>query len=151
MSYWAVVHTQSRREYAVDSRLIRAGFQTYLPRIKNQTHIEPLFPGYLFVHISHGWYNVRWTQGVIGFLTTCDQHSLKTLMTNIRKSEHNGLIPAQPKFKPGQNVIVARGPFLGQIGTCAGMKGEDRVRVLLKFLGQTVHLELPTTSLHLAG
>jgi transcriptional antiterminator RfaH len=148
MSYWAVVQTQSRREDAVVARLGRIGYETYLPKIKIRSQVGVLFPGYLFVRIFTQWYQVRWTEGVIGLLMTSDQSKLEKIMTGIHKSERNGFIPANPpSFKHGQKVRIINGSFAGQIATCAGMRGPERVCVLLNLLGQTVKVDLPDRDL----
>jgi transcriptional antiterminator RfaH len=145
MSYWAVVHTQSRHEDMVCVQLARAEFEIYLPRIKLENRISPLFPGYLFVHIVDRWYPVRWTRGVIGLLPIPAQLQEKT-MTDIRKREgRDGFVklpsPAN-RLRKGQQVRITRGSFEGQIALCEGMSGRDRVRVLLNMLGQSVRVEL---------
>lgn len=148
MSYWAIVQTQSRKEDAVVGRLVRVGYETYLPKIKTRSQIEVLFPGYLFVRIENQWYPVRWTEGVIGLLMTADQSKLEKIMTGIHKSERNGFIPAHPpQLKHGQRVRIIKGSFAGQIATCAGMRGPDRVCVLLNLLGQTVKVDIPDRDL----
>jgi transcription antitermination factor NusG len=145
MSYWAIVHTQSRHEDMVCVQLKRAEFEIYLPRIKLDSRIEPtpLFPGYLFVRIVDRWYPVRWTRGVIGLLPIPTQLQEKT-MNEIRNREgRDGLVklPAN-QLRKGQQVRITRGNFEGQIALCEGMSGKDRVRVLLNMLGQKVPVEL---------
>jgi len=144
MSYWAVVHTQSRHEDMVCVQLTREKFEIYLPRIKLESRIAPLFPGCLFVRIVDRWYPVRWTRGVIGLLPIPAQVQEKT-MTEIRKREgRDGFVklPSPPRLKKGQQVRIIRGNFEGQVALCEGMSGKDRVRVLLNMLGQKVPVEL---------
>jgi transcriptional antiterminator RfaH len=150
MSYWAVVHTQNRHEDMVCVQLVRAEFEIYLPRIKLESRIAPLFPGYLFVRIVDRWYPVRWTRGVIGLLPIPAQLQEKT-MNEIRKREgRDGFVklpsPAN-RLRNGQQVRITRGNFEGQIALCEGMSGKDRVRVLLNMLGQKVPVELPSRDL----
>lgn len=143
MSYWSVVQTQTRREEAVEGRLIRIGFETYLPKIKIRTEIAPYLPGYLFVRIIDRFYPVRWTEGVIRMLPTCDQPTLEKYLAETRKKERKGFIPATlPRLKPGQKVRVIRGSFAGQIAECEGLSARDRVWILLDLLGQKASVEL---------
>jgi len=68
------------------------------------------------------------------------------IVDQIRGREKNGLImlpKADDGFQKGQKVQVSNGNFAGHIGVYDGMRGEDRERVLLELLGQSVPVELP--------
>ena len=144
MTYWAVVQCQSRREDAVATRLHRIGYQTYLPKLKSKTRIDALFPGYLFVQIENVFYPARWTQGVIGLRMTCDQRGLETIMDATRKLERGGYIPvSKTQFRRGQKLRVTNGALAGQIGSCVGLRGEERTLVLLELFGRLTQVELP--------
>ena len=70
---WWVVQTESQREHIVRVLLMRARYETYIPRIKHRSRISPLFPGYLFVRTTDRWYPVRWTDHVVRVLMSGDQ------------------------------------------------------------------------------
>ena len=150
MSYWAVAQVESQREHAVRLLLMRAGFMTYLPRIKHRGRIQPLFPGYLFIRLIDRWYPVIWTVGVVRLLMSGDQPAKlpEDVVTQIRKREHGGFVklPIQ-RLRKGQKVRIVRGSFEGQIALYEGMSGKDRERVLLNLLGQSVPVELPSRDL----
>jgi transcriptional antiterminator RfaH len=150
MSYWAVAQTETQREHTVRLLLMRAGFMTYLPRIKHRGRIQPLFPGYLFIRLADRWYSVMWTAGVVRLLMSGDQPAKlpEDVVTQIRKREHGGFVklPIQ-RLKKGQKVRIVRGSFEGQIALYEGMSGKDRERVLLNLLGQKVPVELPSRDL----
>jgi len=148
MSYWAIVQCQSRREDVVDARLVRAGYETYFPKIKILAQAAPYLPGYGFVRIVLGTYDVRWTEGVIAVLKTSNQSALENYMAETHKKERKGYIPATlPRLQRGQKVRITRGSFLGHSAVVDGLSGRERVWVLLDIVGGKVPVELPSRDL----
>jgi transcriptional antiterminator RfaH len=149
MSYWAVVQVESQCEHVVRLLLMRARYQTYMPRIRHRRRVAPLFPGYLFVRIVDRWYPVVWTVGVVRLLMSGDQPAVlsEKIMHEIRKREDRDgyvkLPSPKNRLHNGQHVRVTRGSFEGQIALCQRMSSKDRVWVLLNLLGQKVPVELP--------
>jgi transcriptional antiterminator RfaH len=157
MSYWAVVQVESQYEHTVRLLLMRARYETYMPRIRANKRIALLFPGYLFVRIVERWYPVASTVGVVRLLMSGDRPARlsEKIVEGIRKRQVGGFVklPSPPKLKKGQQVRVIRGSFEGQIAVYEGMTSKDRERVLLDLLGQKVPVELPGKDLeplHLA-
>ena len=146
---WAVVQCESQREHAVRLLLMRRRYETYFPRIRDRSRIQPLFPGYLFVHLTgQQFYSVMWTPHVIRLLMAGDQPAQlpEDVVDRLRKRERDGFVKlplVSRALKRGQKVRIIRGSFEGQIGIYEGMSGVDRVRMLLELLGQTVPVELP--------
>jgi transcription antitermination factor NusG len=153
MSYWAVVQVESQCEHVVRLLLMRARYETYMPRIlRARNRIAPLFPGYLFVRIVDRWYPVIWTIGVVRLLMSGDQPARlpEKAMTEIRKREIGGFVKLPSptnRLRKGQHVRITRGSFEGQTALCQGMSGKERVWVLLNLLGQKVPVELPSRDL----
>jgi transcriptional antiterminator RfaH len=148
MSYWTVVQVESQCEHVVRLLLMRARYQTYMPRIRDRRRVAPLFPGYVFVRIVDRWYPVVWTVGVVRLLMSGDQPAClsEKIMHEIRKREDRDGYVKLPSptngLRKGQHVRITRGSFEGQIALCEGMSGKDRVWVLLNMLGQKVPVEL---------
>jgi transcription antitermination factor NusG len=150
--YWAVVQVESQCEHVVRLLLMRARYETYMPRIlRARSRIAPLFPGYLFVRIVDRWYPVIWTVGVVRLLMSGDQPARlpEKAMTEIRKREIGGFVklPSPPRLRKDQPVRIIRGSFEGQIAIHQGMSGKERALVLLNLLGQKVPVELPSRDL----
>jgi transcription antitermination factor NusG len=152
MAFWATLETESQRESIVRLLIMRTGRETYLPRIKHHARVTPLFPRYLFVKIvDDRWWEVRWTPHVLRILTFGEYPQadvrLEAAIAMIKKQERDGLVklPAAVALRRGAPVRIKSGSFAGHIGIHDGMSGKDRQRVLLKMLGQTVPVELPTT------
>lgn len=149
MTFWAVVQTETQREHSVRLLLMRARFETYLPRIKHRGRIAPLFPGYMFVHIADRWYPVMGTAGVVRMLMCGDQPAKlpEKILTEIRKREIGGFVKLPlpvNRLREGSLVRITRGSFEGQTAMCEGMASKDRIWVLLNLLGQKVPVELPS-------
>jgi len=152
MSFWAVVQTEPQRERLVRLFLMRACFETYMPRIRDRTRIHLLFPSYVFVHVVERWHSIRWTPGVLQLLMNADRPaelSDDVIMT-LKSRERGGFVrlPRAPAaFKPGERLRIVRGSFEGQFAIYQGMSGKDRERVLLDLLGQLVPVNLPAANL----
>jgi transcription antitermination factor NusG len=77
MAYWCCGQTEPQREAAATHFLQLGGFEVYCPRLrlvrprrgrKVVSH-PPLFPSYLFIMITAGWWNARWCPGIVRLLT----------------------------------------------------------------------------------
>ena len=147
---WWVVQTEAQREHIVRVLLMRAKYETYIPRIKHRSRIAPLFPSYLFVRSADRWYPVRWTDHVVRLLmpaisrpTTRGNHGRAS--ANAR-SVVSSNCPTPTRLRKGQHVRVIRGCFEGQLAVHQGMGSRERVWVLLNLMGQQVPVELPSGS-----
>jgi len=151
MAYWAVAMTKSASEHIAQYNLTRQNFETYLPKylsgVGKEIKVKVLFPRYIFIRIDLQWHKINGTRGV----TRIIMNDLKPaqipdkVIQNLKACEDvKGLItlPEQPKFVPGQPVRVVKGPFLDYIAVYDGMRPNERVRALIKMLGQTVPIEL---------
>lgn len=127
--------------------LMKARFETYAPRIKVRGRSAFLFPAYIFVQIIEQFYPVMWTPHVVRVLMSGDQPARLpvTILDDIRKQERGGFvrIPSRDKMlKKGDNVRISNGSFAGHLAIFDGLRGSDRVAVLLELLGRQVTVEL---------
>jgi transcription antitermination factor NusG len=144
------VQTEVQRERTAVEHLTRAGFVTYLPRIKiKKSGIErtpPLFPAYVFVQIERHWHDARWSPGVVRLLMDGDQPAKlqDRVMEEIRSREVGGYVKLKPtpKARKGQRVRINGGRFDGHIGLYEGQTAHERQRVLLEILGAWCPVEL---------
>jgi transcriptional antiterminator NusG len=160
--YW-VAQIDIRREALAVHCLQLAEYQVYAPRVRdggNGRHrVAPLFPSYLFVAASpHGWWRARWAPGVVRLVLGGDApaHVSDAVVAELKSRERNGLIelptspwlkPAGPRFKSGDTVRINTGPLSGFTGLVAGMRGRDRVAVLLTMLGGLQPVELAAAAI----
>jgi transcription elongation factor/antiterminator RfaH len=148
MMFWSVVQTETQRENVAAHFLQQGGFETYLPKIKAQQRIVPLFPAYLFVRVIDHWYDINNTIGVVQLLHAGDQPAkLKDkIVDSIKSRERGGIVklPDPNRLRPGQQVRIKRGSFEGHCGIYQGMSGKQRERVLLELLGRSVPVDVAT-------
>ena len=145
--YWVVARTKAQRERWAAENVARQGGTYYLPRLKPgklAAHKPPpcLFPSYLFVQTNDGqWRYLLGTYGVSGLVMTGNTPALlpDSEIDRIRRREDNeGLIrlPSAPnKFQPGAAVRVTDGAFSGFRGIYHEDGAQDRVAILLDYLG----------------
>src|SRR5215471_14457930 len=73
--YWCCAQVEPRRERLASHCLGLAGYKIYQPLLCEQRRSRhgsrkiivtpPLFPGYLFVWVVRGWWDARWSPGVV--------------------------------------------------------------------------------------
>jgi transcription antitermination factor NusG len=152
MLFWCCCRFESRRERLAEAFLRQGGFEVYVPRImerrvrngRKSTVTVPLFLSYGFVEIRNGWHAARWSIGVAALIMSGDHPSdASRAVAEIRQRECNGLI-VLPERGPqvGDPVRVSRGVFAGQSGLYAGMRGSERVLVLLQLFGSEQRVTL---------
>jgi len=108
-----------------------------------------LFPGYVFVAIELQWHAARWSPGVAAIIMdgTRPARVPDNVIDGIRDRERGGFVvlPPPPKpaqdhlpFNPGDPVRIrsSAGAMAGLLGICQGMRGTERVEVLLALLGR---------------
>jgi len=149
--HWAVAVVQTSREDYVQTLLKRDGFETYLPKIRTAPKkTASLFPGYLMVRVVLRWYPIRWTPGVLKVLMNGDKPAKlpDSVVDEIKGREVRGYVklPKPPTLERGQAVIVTKGTFAGRSAIYEGQSSQQRERVLLDLLGQSVSVEMPVGS-----
>ena len=141
MGYWCCGQTEPHREAAATHFLGLAGYEVYCPRLrlvrprrgrKVVSH-PPLFPSYLFIAITAGWWNARWCPGIVKLLTAGDAPMPvpDSLIFEIKSRERGGLVelPRREKFKAGDRVRILHGPFTGHLAIFADMRPRQRVEL----------------------
>jgi transcriptional antiterminator RfaH len=164
MTYWCCAQLDQRRERLALSCLDLAGFSTYVPRIRGPRRtIAALFPSYAFILIEMQWHAARWTPGVWKLIMAGDEPARvpDRIVDELRSREgRDGLIRLLPKpaprlnggaqFQPGDQVRVINGPLTGLSALVQGMRGRQRVEVLLTMLGSLQRAELATADVRRA-
>ena len=127
MSYWACAQLETNRERLALHCLGLAGFETYLPRIREQRISRgrkiivtpPLFVGYCFNAIELQWHAARWSPGVVRPVLdgAAPARVPDVVIEEIRSRERGGLVelPKVPRLRPGDQVQILHGPFAGQL------------------------------------
>jgi transcriptional antiterminator RfaH len=162
MAYWACARLEPQRESVAQRFLELAGYQVYIPRIREQRLrrsrrvevIAPLFPAYGFIVVEGQWHSARWSIGVIGIIMDNDRPAKvpDRMIEEIQRREVRGAVelPKALGLKAGDHVRVSGGPFAGLTGLYAGMSGRQRVEILLSILGGQQRVTLPRDRIELA-
>lgn len=148
---WYLVYCKPRQEIVARENLARQGFETYLPFIreirrrrgKRVTLVGPMFPRYLFVHLSSrtdNWAPIRSTLGVVSLVrfgrsAARVPDDLIVLLQSRENAEGVQVLPPE-EYKPGSRVRITQGGFAGYEGIFQAVSGRDRVTVLLDVLGR---------------
>jgi transcriptional antiterminator RfaH len=161
-NYWCAARLQARREGVATHFLGLAGFEVYLPRLRENRTIRgrkvatqpPLFPGYAFVLIVAQWYSARWCPGVLTLIMdgVGPARVPDRVIDEIRGRERDGLIelPKPPGLRRGDKVRIISGPFADHLALYDGMASHERVAVLLRVLGAQQRTELPANAVEAA-
>ena len=153
--YWCCAQVEPRRERLASYCLTLAGYEIYQPLLREQrrsrhgrkiTVTPPLFPGYLFLWVVSGWWNARWSPGVVRLIMDGMPPARvpDAVVSEIRSRERNGFVelPRPHGLRPGMRVRVIGGPLSEQIGMLAALRPHERVLVLLHLLGGEQRVEL---------
>src|SRR4029077_2506147 len=128
---WYLVYCKPRQEQVAKVNLERQSFSAYLPlahqfrrrRGQRIAVIEPLFPRYLFIHLStqtDNWAPIRSTLGVsslvrFGAQAAVVPNDLIRLLQSRDDPEGVHELPA-PDYQSGDRVRVAEGVMQGYAG-----------------------------------
>ncbi len=154
--HWYLIRTKPHSEYKAAESLEHEGLEFFLPSVSvprpPSGHVEaPLFPGYLFLRFdaeTEGWPSVRRLPGVSGWVRFHDvappvpDQVVAQLAERIESIDGGGGL--WTRFRRGQKVRVVTGPMdnLAEI-VDEPASPEDRVRVLLQFMGRLVAAKVP--------
>ena len=113
-----------------------------------------IFPGYILVQMKmddEGWYAVRNTPGVSGFVSVEDEIERRPKPVPLEEREVGLILKQMVSDKPrvrvdydkGQKVRITDGPFVDFMGTVDEVFSDRaKVRVLVSFFGRETPVEL---------
>ena len=159
---WYCVHTKPKCEHLVAGALRQLEkVEPWCPRLRFQRSTprgkvwftEALFPSYLFARydveisaraVKHA-HNVIRVVEFGGMAAPVPEQSIMDLKAEMQGGE---LREVSFGVRVGDAVEVAEGPMRGLKGIVEGFfSGEDRVRVLLEFLGRETLVQVPAAKL----
>ncbi len=159
---WYCVHTKPKCEHIVAGALRQLeGVEPWCPRLRFQRSTprgkvwftEALFPSYLFARYDVGVSAraVKHAHNVIrvvefgGIAIPVPEQCILDLKAEMQGEE---LREVSFGVRVGDAVEVAEGPMRGLKGIVESLRsGEDRVRVLLEFLGRETLVQVPAAKL----
>jgi len=161
--FWCCAQIEQCRERLAWHCLSLAGYKVYQPLLREQCRSHgrkiiatpPLFPGYLFVWVVRGWWDARWSASVRRLVMDGEQPARvpDAVISEIRSRERGGFVelPRPRGLVPGMRVRVTSGLLRDQIGLLGGLRPQERVHVLLQFLGGERPVELARNAIEAIG
>lgn len=159
MISWCVVHTQPLKEETASRHLCEQGFDVYLPRFrKTRRHARkveevssPLFPRYLFVGMDMQvarFHSINSTRGVAYLLMRENRPAwvpARIIEELQAKEMPDGTVSVDclQAFVKGEKVRLNDGMFTDHTATFVGYTDQQRVQVLLQFLGRDIQVHVP--------
>lgn len=165
MQAWYLIHTKPQQEYLARDNLERQGYEVYLPlttvlrrrRGRSIPAQGPVFPRYLFIHLSDesdNWKPIRSTLGVQCLVRFGERPARvpDELIDTLRSREtEDGLLPAaNTEPEPGESVRISHGPFEGYTAIFESRSGKERVFLLLQIAENNVRLEAERSAIEKA-
>ena len=146
MQRWYAVQSKPRQEDVADANLVRQGFHVYLPKVLVRRRkrdkwvkvVEPLFPRYLFVHLSDqtdNWGPIRSTIGVANLVRFGMRaaHVPNSLIAMMRERDQEGVQTlTAPELAPGDQVRIVEGVMAGYEAIFQAQTSKERVVLLLQ-------------------
>jgi hypothetical protein len=159
--YWTVAATHWGEEWRAAHHVENMGYDYYLPltyAFDRAGEVEKrvrLFPGFLFVKLSHGWEALcsGTIAGIRRVLMVPVRDSDILAPAHVRDAEivglkamedERGVVCLRPRLRHGMPVSVddeSGGCYGGVAGIVQGMPARGRVRVLFSMLGKLVSRE----------
>jgi len=157
---WYLIRTKSWSETPAETHLERQGYEVYLPRVMQparsngrwRDRILPLFPGYLFLRLNEdqALAPVHSTLGVANVVRFGSRYAIvpPEVIGEMRSrvDPDTGLhrLSVGAPWVRGMPVRVTAGPFDGLEAIFQRQAGAERVVVLLKLLGQSASVCVPS-------
>lgn len=153
---WYVIQCKAKESFRACEHLQNQGFEVFHPIIQVEkirkgklTQIEePLFPYYLFIHlsdVSDNWRPIRSTRGVLKLVTFGDQ-PLQVQDDLVEALQQRIQPEPEHLLNPGDEVLIDDGPFKGLKAIFECSRGEERVILLLNLLHKQQRLEMPISA-----
>lgn len=166
MKSWYLIYSKPRQERIALDNLDRQGYESYLPLLESRRRqrgrlvdvVEPMFPRYLFVHLSDetdDWGPIRSTIGVINLVRfgMVPGKVPDDLVGALRAAEdERGLhhLGGQ-ELRAGDRVRISSGVMAGYEAIFQARTSRERVLVLLDIAGKIARVQVPEADLERLG
>ena len=151
---WLAAYTRSRHEQQVAHQLGQKNLEYFLPTYDRLTrwsdrikHVRtPLFPGYIFVHISEGErVPLLDTVGIVHLVSVAGVPAILSdeEVAQIRSCcGRDADVEPHPYLKLGRRVRVMHGPFAGWEGTLVEKQNSRRLVVTVEQIMKSVAINI---------
>ena len=163
MSHWYLIQFKPNSYYLAERNLHRQGFETFLPMQKITrrkasrfvSDLKPLFPGYMFGYVnsdSAPWRSINSTIGVsrlVSFEGKPKPLPLQLISGLMLRCDASGVLLPSKSLNEGDSVEILTGPFSNFIATVDTIDPEQRIWVLMDFMGQKTRMQVTADRLEL--
>ena len=164
MKQWHLLQFKPNSHRLAVRNLQRQGFETFLPLQEITRHkgsrftidLRPLFPGYMFVGAeldAAPWRAVNSTIGVTRLVSFADNYKplpLNLISNLMLHCDEEGKILPPKTLDAGDSVEVLNGPFANFVATVEKIDAQQRVWVLMEFMGQSTRMHIAPDEVQLA-
>ena len=164
MKHWYLIQFKPNSYRLAERNLHRQGFETFLPMQKITrrkasrfvSDLKPLFPGYMFVRVNSDlapWRTINSTIGVsklVSFEGKPKPLSLQLISGLMLRCDASGILLPPKSLSEGDSVEMLTGPFANFIATVDTIDPEQRIWVLLDFMGQKTRMQVTADQLQIA-
>ena len=164
MNHWYLIQFKPNSHRLAERNLHRQGFETFPPMQKITrrkasrfvSDLKPLFPGYMFVSVNAGlapWRTINSMIGVsklVSFEGKPKPFSLQLISGLMLRCDASGTLLPPKSLNEGDSVEMLTGPFANFIATVDTIDPEQRIWVLMDFMGQKTRMQITTDQLQIA-
>jgi transcriptional antiterminator RfaH len=164
MNQWYLIQFKPNSHRLAERNLQRQGFETFLPMQKITrrkasrfvSDLKPLFPGYMFVSVNSElgpWRTINSTIGVsrlVSFEGKPKPLPLQLMSGLMLRCDASGTVLPPKSLIEGDSVEMLTGPFANFITTVDTIDPEQRIWVLMNFMGQQTRMQVTADQLQVA-
>ena len=164
MKHWYLVQFKPNSYRLAKRNLQQQGFEIFLPmqqitrrkvcRFVNDQ--KPLFPGYMFVSVNSElapWRTINSTIGVSKLVSFTDEPKplpLQLVSGLMLRFGESGALLSPKNLNEGDSVQMLTGPFANFIAAVDTIDPEQRIWVLMDFMGQKTRMQVSVDQLQLS-
>ena len=163
MNWWYVIQLKPNSHRLAERNLRRQEFETFLPMQKITRRkasrfindLKPLFPGYMFVSVNSElapWRRINSTIGVsrlVSFEGKPRPLPLQLISGLMLRCDATGTLLPPKSLNAGDSVEMLSGPFANFVATVDTIDPEQRIWVLMDFMGQKTRMQVTADQLQL--
>ena len=164
MNHWYLIQFKPNSYRLAERNLHRQGFETFLPMQKITrrkasrfvSDLKPLFPGYMFVSVKSElapWRTINSTIGVsklVSFEGKPKPLPLQLISGLMLRCDASGSLLPPKSLSEGDSVEMLNGPFASFIAAVETIDAEQRIWVLMDFMGRKTRMQITADQLQLA-
>ena len=165
MNDWYLVQFKPNSYRLAERNLNRQGFATFSPMQESTrrkvsrfvSNLKPAFPGYIFVSVKSDhaqWRKISSTIGVsrlVSFGGKPQPIPPQLISGLMLRCDKDGKISPLKKINKGDRFELLSGPFANFIVTLESIDQEQRICVLIDFMGQRTRMRVGSDQLKLAN